>query len=458
MKKLVRHLRWFWVVPLVISASIFAQPTSSTPVVIAELQAGSAASANDEFIELANVSDDSVDVSDWRLEYFSASAVNFTHPSRSIPLHGLLPPGEHYLLASNGYMDDVANDTFASTLSKTGGHIRLVSTDGSDQSQPLVRDLVGWGSALHPLGQAVPAPSDGSSLQRKTDLDTKKFVNTGNNKADFEISSPTPQGFIAEPGQPDNFPDPKGQTDDSGQSDNSSNNNSTTQSVLPLSPQITELLPNPAPPLVDSKDEFVELYNPSDILVELNNYKLQTGSNYTYSYTFKNESINAKGYKAFYASDTKLTLSNSAGKARLINADGVIVSETAPYESAPDGQAWVWDGASWKWSGTVTPNAANILSTLPIKTDGAAKPKTAKTPKVKAASTKKTAKKTKAKKAKPTAATGNNNSEDGTNTQPIHPAILAGVGGLTLLYAGYEYRHDMANAFYKLRRNRKASR
>jgi hypothetical protein len=33
----------------------------------------------------------------------------------------------------------------------------------------------------------------------------------------------------------------------------------------------------------------------------------------------------------------------------------------------------------------------------------------------------------------------------------VHPLVLAGVGGLAVAYAIYEYRHDLANRLFQLR-------
>lgn len=102
--------------------------------------------------------------------------------------------------------------------------------------------------------------------------------------------------------------------------------------------QITELLPDPASPLTDANDEFVELYNNSPVAATLVGYTLQTGANYTYSYKFTDtDVVPAYGYAAFYSSATKLALSNTNGGARLLNASQQVV-----FESAKDQQSSHW--------------------------------------------------------------------------------------------------------------------
>ena len=63
-----------------------------------------------------------------------------------------------------------------------------------------------------------------------------------------------------------------------------------------LPPVINELMINPLSPLLDSQDEWVELYNPNETAFSLTNYKLQSGSSFSYSHTFVDERIYAFGY------------------------------------------------------------------------------------------------------------------------------------------------------------------
>lgn len=455
MKRIGRYLRLLWVVPLVASATIFAQTPPTSPIVFVQLQTGSTTSASQEFIELANVSDAAVDVSNWRVEYFSAGSVDFSHPTRTVLLHGELPAAAHYLLASTGYLSDIANDTFTATLAKAGGHVRLVQSSGGDNPTDTVQDLLGWGTALHPAGAAAAAPDDGQSLLRKTDPDSGTYVNTANNSNDFGVGAPNPTGYIPlAPIDTPTDPNPPPATDPSPDI-TVPEQPAVTEPQSLASPQITELLPNPAPPATDSQDEYVELYNPNTSSLNLNGYKLQTGSNFTYSFSFGDEDIAAGAYRAFYVTQTKLTLANTASRARLLSPTGSVVSDTTAYENAGDGEAWMWDGATWQWTTTPTPSAANVL------TQSAAITKTAtpKTTTTKKAATAKPKPQPAKKTSKAGVAGGSSGTVEGATDEaavpPLHPAILAGVGGLAILYAGYEYRHDLANALHKLKRHRR---
>jgi len=207
-------------------------------------------------------------------------------------------------------------------------------------------------------------------------------------------------------------------------------------------PQLSELLPNPAGVGNDDSDEFVEIYNPNDVSFNLSGFTIESGLTTKHDYTFPDgSSIPAKTFAAFYASDTNLTLSNSGGEVWLLDPNGNILSQTDAYANAKDGQAWALANGSWYWTVVPTPNAANKISAP--SSAGSSKTKT--TPIVAGSSTN----------------NGSSNSQGSQSSSsvgsasqpaPIHAWTLAGIGGAALLYAGYEYRTDLQNNIYRLRR------
>jgi hypothetical protein len=215
------------------------------------------------------------------------------------------------------------------------------------------------------------------------------------------------------------------------------------------------LLPNPASPQTDAKDEFIELSNPTDESFNLAGYKLQTGTKSSYSHTFvAADTIAAGSYKAFNITQTKTTLSNSGGKARLLDPAGAVVFETGSYGTAANGVAWAFLDGTWKWTSTPTPGAQNIF-TAPVTSSknrsGAVNSAGVKTPSAKSG---KTAKASSGSKGKGSTAgkDGSSGSNQPAMPAPIHPLVLAGVGGSALAYAAYEYRNDLFNRIYQLRK------
>lgn len=207
-------------------------------------------------------------------------------------------------------------------------------------------------------------------------------------------------------------------------------------------PQISEILPNPAPPQTDENDEFVELYNPNDKQFDLSGFILQSGTSTLHDYRFPDGSlIEPKQFKAYSAAETGLTLSNAQGQVRLLDPGGNPLAESQAYASAKDGQAWVYAGGKWQWTTKPTPGATNTVSTPVAKNSKKTKSSIVSTARG---------------GSNPASAAGGQAAAE--SDRLIHPAILAGVGGLALLYAGYEYRHDLANTLHRLRRYREAGR
>jgi hypothetical protein len=202
-------------------------------------------------------------------------------------------------------------------------------------------------------------------------------------------------------------------------------------------------LPNPAPPRTDANDEFIELFNSNGKAFDLSGFILQVGTTTIHKYTFPDgTSIEPHQFSAFYSSDTSLSLSNSDGQVKLLDPGGNVLGQTDEYTSAKDGYAWVSADGLWQWTTTPTPGASNTISPPASKSSKSSSAKAGKSKKTLAA-----------------AASTSGGGPSGTpSATKMHPLVLAGVGSAALIYAIYEYRHDLANFVYKLRRNREARR
>jgi hypothetical protein len=460
---------------------------SETPqVIITELQA-SGVSASEEFIELHNTTNTDIDLADstnggknvWKLQLFSSTATtngnpDWTKPSVTITLTGVIPALGYYVVAGTGYVPGGidSDQSYSPRLSDTGGGLQLLVASAS---AVMVHDRLMWKKVAP--GQALPTgvygtPEAGSSLQRQpTDEDT--YFDENSALLPFILSStPTPKDIwqLEIPLEPET---PEMPNDTDGNETPPADDDETPEVSTPeapiidnaglLPPQITELLPNPASPNLDESDEYIELYNPNDAVFELKGYTIETGTSTLHDFTFiESFTLPPHSYTAFYSRDTRLTLANTSGQARLFSPEGTVISETDMYASAAEGTAWTFMNGTWQWSASPTPDLANII-TAPLTKKAVASVKKAvvkpaKKAAVKTASAKKVkgaiTKKAKAKKApKPKVATVAHTAEETPET-PIHTGILVAVVGLAVLYAAYEYRGDISNRLYKLRHNR----
>ena len=215
-------------------------------------------------------------------------------------------------------------------------------------------------------------------------------------------------------------------------------------------PQMTELLPNPSGTGTDGTDEFIELYNGNAQAFDLTGFTLQSGATTKHSYVFPSGTLlPAKSFVAFYSADTGLSLSNTSGQADLLDPFGTVLTQSEPYGTAKDGQAWALANGKWYWTTAATPNAANVVKQIVTASKA-----TAKSPGKKSSGT--------VKGASTTLGSGNSlsaSSVTGDSTPaPTHPFVLAAVAVLAVGYGVYEYRHDIANRFHQLRTNRAARR
>lgn len=215
-------------------------------------------------------------------------------------------------------------------------------------------------------------------------------------------------------------------------------------------PKISEILPNPPSPQTDADDEFIELYNSNDKEFDLSGFSLQTGTTSSRKYTFpEGTKIGPKKFAAYFSTDTGLNLSNNGSQVSLLDPNSNLLSQTDSYSAAKAGYSWVSADGLWQWTTTPTPAALNLV-TAP-EASKSSKSKTS------AAASKSKTKDAKTSVNSPAASTAKL-SDDKSEPAALHPLILAGVGSTALLYALYEYRHDLANQIHRLRRYRASRR
>jgi hypothetical protein len=390
-----------------------AQEQLAIPLQITELlpdPVAPATDANDEFAELFNPNAFPVNLNGYKLETGTTYSYSYTFGDVIIP--------------ANDYLVVYSRDTHL-TLANNGGRARLLAP----------------GPNLSAISETAPY---GTALAGKTWALVDNVWQWDANVTPGAANTLPP---------PDNADDVLGGSITGGdlQGGGVPTADNTATRYLPLN--VTELLPNPAPPATDDADEYVEIYNPNTEPVDLEGYKVQTGKSYSYTYIFGGGSIAPGAYLVLYSSESNLTLANTGGKARVLDPAGVTVSETDPYDGAADGATWSYIDNTWEWTTTATPGAANMF-TAKLAASKKATTKTAAKPKAKVAAAKTSKKTNKPGSGAGSSAFGN----EAAQPSVLHPLIIAVIGGAALLYGAYEYRTDVANFVYKLRRNRKTRR
>ncbi|OHB21027.1 MAG: hypothetical protein A2666_04960 [Parcubacteria group bacterium RIFCSPHIGHO2_01_FULL_47_10b] len=131
--------------------------------------------------------------------------------------------------------------------------------------------------------------------------------------------------------------------------------------VYPSSVTISEFLPDP--PKNESEDEWIELYNSSDVVVDLYGFQLDDadGGSRPFvipQYTF----LLPSNYLVFPRSLTKLALNNDNDSVRLLTPSGTVIMDIN-YTGSKKGYVGVLtDTEGFVWSSKPTPGFANIVN------------------------------------------------------------------------------------------------
>ncbi|MBX4201535.1 lamin tail domain-containing protein [Candidatus Saccharibacteria bacterium] len=440
-------------------SKIVESATNGPQILIAQIKI---TSSNGQFITLYNNSGSSVDLSTIQLQYYNNYDLLKATSGKLISLSGKVP-AHGYAVVDDGPIQACYQMTVNSVslgLSSTAGFIQVGHFLGSTSPQvvSILDDYVGWSKTAATGAQTLPVSSS-AFLQRKAP----------DGSQNYQLISLPGIGNWTGVNQPDGSSPCDGSTAgvaSGGASLGSSSTPVPYSSVLAVStggnvaipevdaglaaPRISEVVPNPASPQTDDEDEYIELYNSNDKTFDLSGFFLQSGTTTLHKYAFPDSTtIGPHQFVAFYSAETNLSLSNSDGQVKLLDPGGNVLEQTDAYGTAKDGYAWVSADGLWQWTTSPTPGAVNIIAAPPV-----------------AAVAKKTKAKTAVAKSKKTTKPKTTTAIAATNSLPpavkpasrLHPAILAGVGALAVIYALYEYRNDLANQYYKLRRYRASRR
>ena len=409
-----------------------AAPTKavqSRSLVIRSLYTGSPTDATDESVVLYNNSPNPINLKDIEIEYKSATGKSWVRKAivsddRSLASHGVMT------FATKRDHDVELNDG----LAQSGGNLRI--TDGVK-----TLDQIAWGAGDSPEGQAAAAVPTGYSFERDCQTTPNQCIDTDNNAGDFvarAVDIATTQDSPSAPG-------PQGINDQSASGDEKTD----------LQIEITELLPDPTSPQIDSKDEFIELYNAGSTEARLIGWSFTDGK-----HTSKLDAVTipAGGYVAVFSRDSKLSLNNSGDSIQLKNPAGTVVFNAPNYGKAKPGASFGVTDSGWGWLERPTPggvNAALSSDQAEENSKTSSKAKATTTKKASAGSAKSASAKSgkSGKLASAAEAKGQGGNESTPEDKPALPWvwILAGLGVFTVGYGAYEYRPEILGFITKLR-------
>ena len=175
-------------------------PDSSPQLVISQVFGGggnSGAPFRNDFIEIFNAGDTTVNLSGWSVQYASATASTWSlTPLTSVTLQ----PGQYYLVqessgGSNGVPLPMSDATGTIAMAAGSGKVALVRTStaltGACPNNPNIVDFAGYGSTANCFRGTAPAPtpSNTNALLRAA----AGCTDTRNNVADFALGPPNPR-------------------------------------------------------------------------------------------------------------------------------------------------------------------------------------------------------------------------------------------------------------------------
>jgi hypothetical protein len=418
-----------------------------------------------EFVMLQNNTGAPItDLNTYRLYAFNSVnplAANVSSSSQQLPI-GILGAGQTILLSDGGATCGAAITADLSvSLTDSTGYLQVYKSDisGGILSQA-AGDAVSWTSGTNPASGMI---SDVPSNSKDPGAAWYRYKNTGGSlayvwqQADTDpndtcqlnvvinsTSAPGPKnpGNQLLPGTPPPatiISVPIG-TDDSKKT-----------AGLPLAdiglkaPLLNEILPNPASPQTDADDEFIEIYNSNPEPFDLTGFKLQavsTSSGSTRTYTFPSGTIiKPQSFAAYPSANISISLNNAGAQVMLLDPYDTVISQTEPYGKAEDGWAWALADGKWYWTTTSTPGKQNVIQ---ADADAGGDSTKSGVGTVAGASVDGGA-----------AGSGSAGVASATSAQgaTLHPSVLVAVAAAALVYGLYEYRGDIANAVYKLRRD-----
>ena len=181
-------------------------PESSPNIVISQVFGGggnSGAPFRNDFIEIFNRGNTSVNLSGWSVQYASATASTWSVTSLTSVI---LLPGQYYLIqessgGSTGATLSAPDATGTIAMAAGSGKVALMKIStaltGACPNDPNIIDLVGYGSTANCFRGSGPTPaaSNTSAILRAA----SGCTDTRNNNADFMLSPPNPRNISSLP-------------------------------------------------------------------------------------------------------------------------------------------------------------------------------------------------------------------------------------------------------------------
>jgi hypothetical protein len=261
----------------------------------------------DEFVEITNIGNNCVDVSNWKV-------MDEAGHKKTFPESSMIYPGEYLYLEGNLYLNNDSDTAY------------LLDANGNSRDEAL--DQIFYEK-------------------------TQKYFSFGLDGQSWQWSS------TATPGKENIVTIPDSAEDDSAETETESStteNFSLTENIF-----LNEILPNPKS---GSDGEYIEIANSGSEPVDLRGWKIKDASK-SKGYQFKEYSIlNPGEYLTMYQLDSKISLNNSNETVYLYDPHNELAS-SATFEKSSKNSSYSFDGKEWKWTKYLTPGKKNKFDSAP---------------------------------------------------------------------------------------------
>lgn len=310
------------------NAPIAPSTASSDSVVIAQIQVGSSLGAADEFVAIYNNSDAAIDVTGWCVR--NKKGVNFA----------CLSDGE-FEMSARSYI----SLTTAPRAGDTNVQVSIESCSGSIgcivASSDTIQLVSADGTIVNEIAWTNGGGSSRYALERIWDPSAAyRFLSGKDSDAWAWRAQLAQYGFVEElvecadgslVASEENCPDETPEMPD----------------ILPL--EVTELLPNPKG--ADDGAEFIELYNPNDVDVDLAWWEFYLNGDDKKPYKFPDGlKIGAGEYLVVKNSDVAFSLRNSSGSLSLRSLGGQFTVDVPTWQNAKDDKSWALIAGVWQFA------------------------------------------------------------------------------------------------------------
>lgn len=290
---------------------------------------GSTVLGNDEWIELYNNTENSINLDGWQLVAQDGTP--------KINLSGTIPANGFYLLERTN--DDTvpgisADKIYTGALGNNGENLKLY--DNLNNIVDEVNCSEKWLAGDNAAKQTMERKIDNNWQTSQNPGGTPKTKNSIVIQAESQPKVEPNESVDVKPQQSPQQP-----------------------KIYPTDVVFNEILPSPEG--ADEKEEWIEIFNQNNFEVDVFEWQISDTIGKTTTFAFPaGTKITPNGFLVLSRPTTKITLNNDGDGLNLIQPDGKII-DSVTYEKAPRVQSYNRIDSQLTWSTVLTPGKANII-------------------------------------------------------------------------------------------------